>query len=137
MYEALSGKSLFSGNNNCETLKSIFELRGKPSLKFLKQGQFTNNYFKDNGNGTFFILEKNDVGINIKEIPLPNLSEINVQILINKFKEDNPEKYDEMIKSNKYENILNFFDLLDKCLTVDPLKRISSFEAILHPFLEN
>jgi serine/threonine-protein kinase PRP4 len=39
------------------------------------------------------------------------------------------------MKDDELKMMLSFVDLLDKCLQMDPARRISPREALLHPFL--
>jgi len=39
------------------------------------------------------------------------------------------------MKDDELKMMLNLVDLLDKCLQLDPVRRISPREALLHPFL--
>lgn len=39
------------------------------------------------------------------------------------------------LKEDELKVLLSFVDLLDKCLTLDPTKRITPKEALNHPFV--
>ena len=39
------------------------------------------------------------------------------------------------MKDDELKQLLNFVDLLEKCLQLDPAKRITPRDALLHPFL--
>lgn len=39
------------------------------------------------------------------------------------------------LKDDENKMLMSFIDLLDKCLSLDPAKRISPKEALVHPFI--
>jgi serine/threonine-protein kinase PRP4 len=39
------------------------------------------------------------------------------------------------MKDDELKQLHNFVDLLDKCLHLDPAKRMTPYEALRHPFL--
>jgi len=39
------------------------------------------------------------------------------------------------VKADGDDDLFNFVDFIDKCLALDPLKRISAADALKHPFL--
>jgi serine/threonine-protein kinase PRP4 len=39
------------------------------------------------------------------------------------------------MKDNELKQITSFIDLLEKCLQLDPARRISPRDALLHPFM--
>ena len=39
------------------------------------------------------------------------------------------------LKDDELKMITSFIDLLDKCMTLDPAKRITPKEALVHPFI--
>jgi serine/threonine-protein kinase PRP4 len=39
------------------------------------------------------------------------------------------------MKDDELKQLHNFVDLLDKCLHLDPAKRLTPYEALRHPFL--
>lgn len=39
------------------------------------------------------------------------------------------------MKDDELKLLLSFVDLLDKCLMLDPSKRITPREALMHPFI--
>lgn len=39
------------------------------------------------------------------------------------------------LKDDEAKTITSFIDLLDKCLALDPAKRITPKEALVHPFI--
>jgi serine/threonine-protein kinase PRP4 len=141
LFELYTNKVLFPGINNNQTVKSILELRGKPSYRFLKQGQFTNMYFRENGLGNFMIIENDSLGQSrINEISYSH--DPNNTILIDLLKEKyNSEMQDNKFNSESNNNICSekelylFKEFLEKCLVLDPSKRISSLEALTHPFV--
>lgn len=39
------------------------------------------------------------------------------------------------LKDDELKLVMSFIDLLDKCLSLDPARRISPKEALVHPFI--
>jgi serine/threonine-protein kinase PRP4 len=39
------------------------------------------------------------------------------------------------MKDDEHKLLVSFVDLLDKCLLLDPARRISPKEALVHPFI--
>jgi serine/threonine-protein kinase PRP4 len=125
LYELYTGKILFPGRHNNEMLKLIMQVKGKIPNRILKKGQFSSLYF--NEQEKFLSLEYNsaDKKDYVKELDIPQ----------------NPTR--DMLAMLKAENtddesdVNAFRDFLEKCLSLDPYKRLSAIEALLHPFIMN
>lgn len=127
LFELYTGKILFTGRNNNGMLRSIMDCRGKFPHKLLRKGTLTYNYFDDLLN--FQAVDVDAVTgrmttkmIEIKAKPVRDLR----SRLVPKGK-----KLDE----SERKEVELFVDLLEKCLDLRPEKRITSLEALRHPFI--
>jgi serine/threonine-protein kinase PRP4 len=130
LFELYTGKILFAGRSNNQMLKVMMECRGKFSTKMLKRAPFAPLYFDDLGN--FQSIEKDK--LTGRDVPkLLNLSKPvkDLKARLTGFSgEDGKKADDAQIKE------LNLFrDLLEKCLELNPEKRITPGEALKHPFI--
>lgn len=131
LFELFTGKILFTGRNNNQMLRSIIETRGKFTLKMLKKAEFGGVHFDDNLN--FRSMEKDKItGRDITRLinyqkPVRDLK---TRIMAGAGKGDGKGLPDAELKE------LNLFvDLLDRCLNLNPEKRISPADALKHPFI--
>ena len=121
LYELYTGKILFPGRHNNEMLKLIMQVKGKIPSKILKRGQYTNLYFNDCDRFLSKEINNFDKKEFIKEIDIPI----------------NPPRDFNLLLKGTEENLTSFRDFLDKCLHIDPNKRLSAIEALCHPFIMN
>lgn len=131
LFELYTGKILFTGRNNNQMLRSIIECRGKFTLKMLKKAEFGAVHFDDSLN--FRSMEKDKVtGREITRLinyqkPTRDLK---TRIMAGAGRGDGKGLPDADLKE------LNLFvDLLDRCLNLNPEKRIGPAEALKHPFI--
>jgi len=127
LFELYTGKILFTGRNNNNMLRAIMECRGKFPHKLLRRGALTYEYFDDLLN--FRAIEMDKLTgrmvtklIDIKAKPIRDLR----SRLVPK---------DRRMDEHERREVDLFLDLLDKCLALDPAKRITPSEALKHPFV--
>ncbi|KAF3310511.1 U4/U6 small nuclear ribonucleoprotein prp4 [Orbilia oligospora] len=126
LYELYTGKILFTGRTNNQMLKSMMECRGKFSQKMLKKGQFTPMHF--------------DEMLNFRSVEKDKLTNKDVVRVINFTKPTRELKPRLMastsgMKDAEIKELNLFIDLLDRCLQLNPEKRITPLEALKHPFI--
>jgi serine/threonine-protein kinase PRP4 len=126
LFELYTGKILFTGRNNNQMLRSIMECRGKFSLKMLKKAEFAGMHFDDNL--VFRSVEKDKV------------TGKDVVRMINLVRPTRDLKTRLMsaakgLGETDMKELNLFVDLLDRCLTLNPEKRITPAEALKHPFI--
>ncbi|KAF3917756.1 hypothetical protein ABW20_dc0101922 [Dactylellina cionopaga] len=126
LYELYTGKILFTGRSNNQMLKSMMECRGKFSQKMLKKGQFTLMHF--------------DEMLNFRSVEKDKLTNKDVVRVIN-FTKPTRELKPRLLasasgmKDPEIKELNLFIDLLDRCLQLNPEKRITPLEALKHPFI--
>ena len=125
LFEIYTGFFLFTGSTDNEMLKQVMELRGGFAQRHIKKGIFSGDHF-DIATNSFLSVEKDPVFKQtvVKDIP------------IGAFK---PKDLGERLgvdKQNPKKELLEFKDLLEKCLAVDPERRISPEEALRHNFFK-
>jgi serine/threonine-protein kinase PRP4 len=126
LYELYTGKILFTGRDNNQMLRSIMDCRGRFSLKMLKKAQFAGNYFDQN---LMFSSRERDKVTGKEVMRMLNFA---------KPTKDLKAKLLGVARSMGETDLkeLNLFvDFLDRCLTLNPEKRISPDEALKHPFI--
>jgi len=127
LYELYTGRILFNDNkNNNQLLKQHMDLKGKPSVKFIRKGAYKDKHFDmDNA---FLHHELDPV---TQKDRLRRLTTINPSVdLMQRLKKNQKLNEDEKRK------LVQFKDLLDKMLVIDPSKRITPKEALQHDFIK-
>jgi serine/threonine-protein kinase PRP4 len=126
LYELYTGKILFMGRNNNQMLKSIMECRGKFSLKLLKKAEFAGLHFDDNLQ--FRSMEKDKV----------TNKDVVRMLSINRPTRDLKSRLVRATKNvteAEAKELPLFIDLLDRCLALNPEKRLTPTDALKHPFI--
>ncbi|KAI0012141.1 kinase-like protein [Xylariaceae sp. FL0662B] len=125
LYELYTGKILFTGDSNNQMLKAIMEIRGKLSTKLYKRGQLSHMHFDDFGN--FMSLERDKAlgktTIRTLAVIKPT-RDLRTRLLAASGGMNDVESRD----------LNHFVDLLERCLALNPDKRITPSEALKHPF---
>lgn len=130
LFELYTGKILFTGRTNNQMLRSIMECRGKFSLKMLKKAELGAVHF-DEQTLHFRSIEHDRITnrdvlktMNIVN-PMPGRD------LKSRLMAAGQKDMGELEKKE-----LNLFaDLLDRCLALNPERRITPGEALKHPFI--
>lgn len=123
LFEVYTGRILFKGRDNNHMLRLIFELRGKPTNRFLKKGQFREKYFDDDFN--FLATEVDKVTQQVKVVGISQFpGQDLMDLLVN---DERPEPL--------RRKLAQFKDFLERILAVDPERRMGPGEALKHPFI--
>ncbi|KAL1614263.1 U4/U6 small nuclear ribonucleoprotein prp4 [Diplodia seriata] len=129
LFELYTGKILFTGRDNNQMLRSIQECRGKLSPKLLKKG------WAD------YVFEHFDANLQMfRSVETDKITGKDVTRMVN-FVKPTRDLKSRLISSTKglseaeIKEINLFYDLLDKCLALNPEKRITPTEALKHPFI--
>ncbi|GAW18167.1 hypothetical protein ANO14919_076410 [Xylariales sp. No.14919] len=125
LYELYTGKILFAGDSNNQMLKAIMEIRGKFSPKLYKRGEMSHLHFDEVGN---FISAERDKTLGkttIRTLAIVKPTrDLRTRLTAASGGMTDVESRD----------LNHFVDLLERCLTLNPDKRITPSEAIKHPF---
>ncbi|KAF4553776.1 Protein kinase domain-containing protein 39 [Elsinoe fawcettii] len=128
LFELYTGRILFTGATNNQMLKAIMECRGKIPNRVLKKAEFWDQHFQPDGT---FLSQQYD-SVTRKDIIRPT-----------SIVRTDPSKE---IRSRVFASAKNltivetkelnlFADLLEKCLAIDPARRISPNDALRHGFI--
>ncbi|KAJ7310594.1 kinase-like domain-containing protein [Mycena albidolilacea] len=127
LYELYTGKILFPGRSNNQMLLHMMELKGRFNGKMIKRAKFGDTYFDEMGGFESVEREKasgNDV---IRKVHISKPArDLRARLLPNG---------GARLSDEETNVLLHFVDLLDKCLSLDPARRITPREALAHPFI--
>lgn len=129
LFELYTGKILFTGRTNNQMLRSIMECRGKFSLKMLKKAEFGAVHF-------------DEVDLTFRSVERDKLTGKDVTRLINFVKPTRDLKSRLMaagggkkMSEADVKELNLFVDLLERCLSLNPERRMTPAEALKHPFI--
>ncbi|KAH9890455.1 kinase-like protein [Cubamyces lactineus] len=127
LYELYTGKILFPGRTNNHMLLIMMELKGRFPSKMIKRAKFGEQYFDELG--AFLSVEQDRVtGMDVvRKVHLTQPTRDLRQRLLP------PSSV--KLKDEESKLLMSFVDLLDKCLALDPSKRITPKDALVHPFI--
>ncbi|PVF99503.1 kinase-like protein [Serendipita vermifera] len=128
LYELYTGRILFPGRSNREMLKLMMEVKGRFNQKLVKKAKFADVYF-DEGGAFWDIIEGGGVDLS-KKLHFTKATKDLRSRLLPRSKVDAND-----VAAGEERDLLSFIDLLDKCLLLDPTRRITPKEALLHPFI--
>lgn len=125
VFELYTGKIMFSGKTNNEMLKLMMDYKGKIPNKMIRKGALRDQHFDENCNFLYHEVDK-----------ITQRGKITVMGSINPNKEvvESLLGYKKLNEEHK-RKVMQLKDLLDKCLMLDPAKRISLNQALTHPFI--
>ena len=126
LFELYTGKILFPGRNNNHMLKLFQDLKGKISSKLIRKGAFASQHFDTNGN--FIFREIDRITEREKTTVLTNINPSRdlMNDLTGKDK----------MSDSQSKKVGQFKDLLEKCFPIDPSRRITLNQALMHPFIQ-
>ncbi|XP_076012951.1 homeodomain-interacting protein kinase 2-like [Genypterus blacodes] len=118
----------FDAPNEYEMMRSIMDSRGQPDQQLLNQGLRTHNLFtRDTTSGVWRLKspeeykKKSGIEVEQHESLLTNLHDLGLYYKSNDLAE--------------FRDLLQFIDLLEKMLILNPSNRITANEALQHPFI--
>ncbi|KAJ3986840.1 kinase-like domain-containing protein [Lentinula detonsa] len=127
LYELYTGKILFPGRSNNQMLLLMMELKGKFNSKMIKKAKFGGDYFDDMGG--FNSVEKDRVlGTDV-------MKTVHISKPARDLRSRLMPPTSVKMKDDESKMLTSFIDLLDKCLALDPARRITPREALVHPFI--
>lgn len=127
LFELYTGKILFTGRNNNQMLRSIMECRGKYPPKLLRRGSLSPHHFDELLN--FHSVEEDKITgrLHTKIVDFKKPTRDLKSRLMAQGTRGMPDA--------EVKELTMFLDLLDRCLSLNPEKRITPAEALKHPFL--
>lgn len=128
IYELYTGKILFSGKSNNQMLKYMMDLKGKMSNKVIRKGMFKDQHFDYNYNFLYREIDKVTEREKTTTLSMIQPSRDLTSELFPGGQKGLPDDVRRKVTQLK--------DLLDKVLILDPAKRISINECLLHPFIQ-
>ncbi|THH21241.1 hypothetical protein EUX98_g8425 [Antrodiella citrinella] len=127
LYELYTGKIMLPGHSNNHMLLLMMELKGRFNMKIIRKAQFGQTYFDELG--AFLSVEQDRI----------TKADVMKKVHITNPKRDLKARLmppaSAKLKDDEMKSLLAFIDLLDKCLVLDPAKRITPKEALSHPFI--
>ncbi|XP_022096106.1 serine/threonine-protein kinase PRP4 homolog [Acanthaster planci] len=122
IFELYTDKILFPGKSNNQMLKLMMDLKGRMPNKMIKKGMLKDGHF--------------DGSFNFKYIEVDKVTE---REKVTTYSAINPGRdlMGDLVGVGRPDRKLTQLkDLLEKCLTLDPSKRIQIKEALHHPFIQ-
>jgi serine/threonine-protein kinase PRP4 len=144
LYELFTGKILLPGRSNNQMLKLMMDLKGKFNHKMIKKAHFGTTHFDEGMN--FISVEKDKITGAVSCLFIVSHRFWRVQDTIKTLVLAKPTKdlrarlvpaanVQAKMKDDELKMMLDFVDLVDKCLNLDPAKRIAPRDALVHPFI--
>ncbi|KAF8701782.1 hypothetical protein HU200_033100 [Digitaria exilis] len=121
LYELCTGKILFQGKSNNEMLRLHMDMKGPFPKKMLRKGAFTMQHFNQD--------------LNFQATDEYHVTRKIVRRLIFNIKPKGIGSYISSIPGEDPKTVSSFKDLLDKIFSLEPAKRLTVEEALLHPFI--
>ncbi|XP_017066313.1 serine/threonine-protein kinase PRP4 homolog [Drosophila eugracilis] len=126
IYELYTGKILFSGKSNNQMLKFFMDVKGKIPNRIVRKGQFKEQHFDQSCNFLYHEIDKLTEREKIVVMPVVKPSRSLQQELI----------ADQNLPDDQQRKVTQLKDLLENMFALDPAKRISLNQALLHPFIQ-
>ncbi|SPP86939.1 serine/threonine-protein kinase prp4 isoform X1 [Drosophila guanche] len=126
IYELYTGKILFSGKSNNQMLKFFMDVKGKIPNRIVRKGQFREQHFDQNCNFLYHEIDKLTEREKIVVMPVVKPSRNLQQELI----------ADQNLPDDQHRKVTQLKDLLENMFALDPAKRISLNQSLMHPFIQ-
>ncbi|KAJ6606025.1 kinase-like domain-containing protein [Mycena vulgaris] len=127
LYELYTGKILFPGRSNNQMLLHMMELKGRFHAKMLKRARFGDVYFDEMGGFESVEREKGSGNDVVRKVHISKPArDLRARLLPSGAAR---------LGEEETNVLLHFVDLLDRCLSLDPARRITPREALAHPFI--
>ncbi|XP_030560973.1 serine/threonine-protein kinase PRP4 homolog isoform X2 [Drosophila novamexicana] len=126
IYELYTGKILFSGKSNNQMLKFFMDVKGKIPNRIVRKGQFREQHFDQSCNFLYHEIDKLTEREKIVVMPVVKPTRNLQQELI----------ADQNLPDDQHRKVTQLKDLLENMFALDPGKRISLNQALMHPFIQ-
>lgn len=129
LFELYTGKILFPGKSNNHMLLLMMETKGKLPVRMIKKATLGAMHFDENNN--FMSVEKDRItGADVVKTTIISKATRDLRSRIMP-----SSSVQAKMGVDELKQLQQFVDLLDKCLMLDPVRRISPREALIHPFV--
>jgi serine/threonine-protein kinase PRP4 len=125
VYELYTGNILFPGKSNNEMLKLMMDLKGKMPNRMVRKGMFKEKHFDPQFNFMYFQVDKVTEKEKVTVLSTINPSQDLASML----------RGTQRLNEKQTKRVNQLRDLLDRCLILDPAKRIGISEALGHSFI--
>ncbi|KAJ7139374.1 kinase-like domain-containing protein [Mycena epipterygia] len=127
LYELYTGKILFPGRSNNQMLLLMMELKGRFNGKMIKRARFGEVYFDEMGGFESVEREKGSGNDVIRKVHISKPArDLRARLM---------PSGGARLGDEETGVLMHFVDLLDRCLALDPARRITPREALAHPFI--
>ncbi|KAH8365645.1 hypothetical protein KR093_003097, partial [Drosophila rubida] len=126
IYELYTGKILYSGKSNNQMLKFFMDVKGKIPNRIVRKGQFREQHFDQSCNFLYHEIDKLTEREKIVVMPVVKPTRNLQQELI----------ADQNLPDDQHRKVTQLKDLLENMFALDPGKRISLNQALMHPFIQ-
>lgn len=127
LFELYTGKILFPGRSNNHMLMLMMEVKGKIPVRLIKKASIK-LHFDENNN---FMSVETDRITGAETIKTTQVNRATRDLRSRLMPHSSVQA---KMREDELKELQAFVDLLDKCLQLDPVRRISPREALLHPF---
>lgn len=128
LFELYTGRIAFTGSTNNQMLKAIIECRGKVPNRVLKRAEYYGQHFEADGSflsQEFDTVTQEDVVRRLTIARPTPAKELKARVFAGA----------KNLGLEQAKELSLFVDLLDRCLSLDPLRRITPNEALRHEFI--
>lgn len=125
LFELYTGKIMFPGKSNNQMLKYFMDLRGKFSHRLIRMANTKDQHFDSDYNFLYQDLDR--VTEKIKIVTMSNIiskRDLQAELIAG-------QKLSEPVAKK----VGQLKDLLDKIFVIDPDRRITPSQALMHPFI--
>jgi serine/threonine-protein kinase PRP4 len=124
LFEIFTGQILFQGRSNNEMLKLIMQVKGPIPSRIIKKGLYSGQYFNDQGDFLSMEVDYSNKKEYMKDLKVSSFPSKDLMSILKNFS-----------SSEDLKSLLSFKDFLEKCLHLDPKKRVTALEALTHEFI--
>jgi serine/threonine-protein kinase PRP4 len=133
LYELYTGRILFAGGDNNQMLRVIQECRGKFPKRVIIRSTLADKHFIGGDPEYVFVSQERDKitgNTTMKQMNFNKTTpgrDLRARLTANT----------RAISPAELKEVHNFIDLLEKCLQLDPARRITPNDALRHPFIQH